>query len=253
MSQLQVEPRMIVTWAILVVIPLLLWRFTLYVRRRGAVPLRSIAAFDALRGLIGRAAEQGKRVHLSLGRSGIGGEQTPTVAAGLNVLRAVADEGAAFGDTPTVTVADPLVLLAAQDAVYRAYKRRGVTPDYVDTDVQLIAPDPTAYAVGAQEIVGAPETGANVMVGHLGDEYLLLGEPGARRQIVQVVGSDALDAQPFLLATSDRALLGEEMFASGAYLQRQPAQVASLCVQDVLRGLAVVAIVIGVLVKTFLS
>lgn len=89
------------------------------------------------------------------------------------------------------------------------------------------------------------------MVGHLDDEYLLLGEPGARRDIVQVAGSDALSAQPFVLATSDRALLGEELYAAGAYLSREPAQVASLYVQDVLRGLAVVAIVIGILLKTF--
>jgi hypothetical protein len=40
------------------------------------------------------------------------------------------------------------------------------------------------------------------------------------------------------------------MYAAGAYLTGRPGQVASLYVQDVLRGLAVVAIVIGILVKT---
>ena len=65
------------------------------------------------------------------------------------------------------------------------------------------------------------------------------------------IGSDALAAQPFMLATSDRVLLGEELYAAGAYLNREPAQVASLYVQDVLRGLAIVAIVIGILFKTF--
>ena len=250
MSQLQVEPLTIITWAILAAIPLLLWRFTLYVRRRASAPLRRIAAFEALRGLMGRTAEQGKRVHLSLGRSGIGGAQTPTVSAGLNVLRAMADEGAAFGDTPIVTVADSVALLAAQDVVYRAHQRQGEATNYAETDVQLIAPDPTAYAIGAQDRVNDEETGANVMVGHLDEEYLLLGEPGAQRQIVQVAGSDALAAQPLMLATSDRVLLGEELYAAGAYLDRRPGQVASLYVQDVLRGLAVVAIVIGILVKT---
>jgi hypothetical protein len=250
MFRLQLEPLTVITWAILAALPLLLWQFTLYVRRRGEVPLRRIAAFEALRGMMGRAAEQGKRVHMSLGRSGIGDAQTPTVSAGLNVLRALADEAAAFGDAPLVTVADPVVLLAAQDALYRAQRRNGEVARYTGTDVQLIAPDPTAYAVGALNVVNDEEIGANVMVGHLGDEYLLLGEPGAGRPIVQVAGSDALSAQSLMLATSDHVLLGEEMFATGAYLGRQPAQVASLYVQDVLRGLAVVAIVIGVLIKT---
>jgi hypothetical protein len=250
MFQLQFEPLTIVVWAIVMAMPLLLWRFTLYVRRRVDLPLRRIVAFEALRGLMGRVAEQGKRVHLSLGRSGVGNGQTPTVASSLNVLRAMADEGVTFDEMPTVTVADPIVLLAAQDVVYRAYQRQGMAASYAATDVQLIAPDPTAYAIGAQDRINEEETGANVMVGHLDDEYLLLGEPGAQRQIVQVAGSDALSAQAFLVATSDRVLLGEEMYAAGAYLTRQPAQVASLYVQDILRGLAVAAIVIGILVKT---
>jgi hypothetical protein len=250
MFQLQFEPLIIVVWVVLVAMPLLLWRFTLYVRRRTDLALRPIAAFEAVRGLMGRVAEQGKRVHLSLGRSGVGDEQTPTVASSLNVLRAMADEGATFDQAPTVTVADPIALLVAQDVVYRAHQRQGMAASYAETDVQFIAPDPVAYAIGAQERVNEEGTGANVMVGHLADEYLLLGEAGAQRQIVQVAGSDALAAQPFALATSDHVLLGEELYAAGAYLTRQPAQVASLYVQDILRGLAVVAIVIGVLVKT---
>jgi hypothetical protein len=251
MFGLQFEPLTIFTWAIGIAIPLLLWRFTLYARRQGDRPLRPIAAFEALRGLMARTTEQGTRVHLSLGRSGVGGEQTSTVSAGLNVLRVMTDEGAALGAAPIVTVADPITLLAAQDVVYRAYQRQGTAASYDRTDVQLIAPDPMAYAVGAQDRVNDKGTGANVMVGHLVDEYLIMGEAGAQRQIVQVAGSDALAAQPFMLATTDRVLLGEEMYAAGAYLTGQPGQVASLYVQDVLRGLAVVAIVIGILVKTF--
>jgi hypothetical protein len=200
---------------------------------------------------MGRATEQDQRVHLSLGRSGVGGVQTPTVSAGLSVLRAMADEGAASGDAPIVTVADPVVLLAAQDAVYRAHKRHGSTAQYDETDVQLIAPDPTSYAAGAQDRIDDQTTGANVMVGHLDQEYLLMGEPGAQRKIVQVVGSDALSAQPYMVSTSDHVLLGEEMYAAGAYLTRKPSQVASLYVQDVMRAIVIVAIAIGILVKTF--
>jgi hypothetical protein len=91
---------------------------------------------------------------------------------------------------------------------------------------------------------------ANVMVGHFGKEYLLLGEAGAQREIVQIAGSNSLAAQPFMLATSDRFLLGEEVFAVGAYLTRRPEHIASLYVQDAMRVLVVIAIVIGVLIKT---
>jgi hypothetical protein len=67
------------------------------------------------------------------------------------------------------------------------------------------------------------------------------------------VGANAVDVQPFMAATADHVLLGEEMFAAGAYLSGDPDQVASLRAQDVLRVAMAVAIVVGVVVKTLLG
>jgi hypothetical protein len=117
----------------------------------------------------------------------------------------------------------------------------------------MIAPDPTAYAIGAQDTINEESIAANVMVGSFGEEYLLMGETGAQREIVQMVGSDSVNAQPWMLATSDHVLLGEELFAAGAYLTHRPAHVASVHVQDTLRILIVVAVAIGVLIKTTLG
>jgi hypothetical protein len=88
------------------------------------------------------------------------------------------------------------------------------------------------------------------MVGHLEDEYLLLGETGAQRDLLQVAGSDALNTQALMTSTAGHTLLGEEMFAAGAYLHRRPPVIASLQVQDVLRVAAVIAILVGVVVKS---
>jgi len=244
-----VEPNFVIAWAVLLAIPLLLLWFV--VRQRGGQPgLRPIAAWEALRGLMGRAAEEGRQVHLSLGRAGVGGEQTAVVSSALDVERHLAGEGAAMGTAPLVTVADPLLMLAAQDTLYRAHQERGRPDDYDATRVQLIAPDPLAYAVGAQDRIDDEQTVANVMTGHLGDEYLLLGETGAQRDLLQVAGSDALNTQAWMTATAKHALLGEELFSAGAYLTRRPALIAALQVQDVLRVAAVIAILVGVLVKS---
>jgi hypothetical protein len=149
-----------------------------------------------------------------------------------------------------VTVADPLLMLAAQDALYRAYREQGHPAGYEPTQVQLVAPDPLAYAVGAQDRIDDERMAANVMVGRQGDEVLLLSETGAQRDLLQVAGSDALNAQALITATAGHVLVGEETFAAGAYLTRRPALVASLQVQDVLRVAAVIAILAGVLFKS---
>jgi len=252
------EPIFVIAGAVLLAIPLLLLWFIVR-QRRHAPALRRIAAWDALRGLVGRALEEGKRVHLSLGRSGVGGEQTAVVSAALDVQRYLARESAGMsasspqGSAETVlltTVADPLLMLAAQNTLYRAYRDRGLAADYDGTQVQLVTPDPLAYAVGAQDQIDDERTAANVMVGHLGDEYLLLGETGAERDLLQVAGSDVLNTQALTTSTAGHVLLGEELFAAGAYLTRRPALIASLQVQDVLRVTMVIAILVGVVVKS---
>jgi hypothetical protein len=212
-----------------------------------------MAAFKALQGLLARAAESGQVVHLAMGSSGIGSEETVLASTGLTVLRYLADQGAALGVAPRVTVSDPALLLAAQDVLYRAYARRGKASEYRSTDVQLIAPDATAYAAGAQDIVNQRDVAANVMIGRFGDEYLLIGEAGAQRDILQVAGSNSVNTQPWMQVTANRVLLGEEVFAAGAYLNGRPEHVGSLHVQDVIRILIVVSIVVGVLVETVLG
>jgi hypothetical protein len=244
------DPSTVITWAVLLAIPLLLLWFVVR-HARWSPTLRPIAAWEVLRGLIGRATEEGKQVHLSLGRSGVGGEQTAVISAALDVQRHLVREGAAMRSaTPTVTVADPLLMLVAQDTLYRAHQAQGQPADYDATQVQLVAPDPLAYAVGAADRIDDEQTAANVAVGHLGDEYLMLGETGAQRDLLQVAGSDVLSAQALMTASADHVLLGEELFAAGAYLTRRPALIAALQVQDVLRIAAVIAILVGVIVKS---
>jgi hypothetical protein len=236
---------------LVLLVPLLLWWFVRRVRQGKGYPLRRIRAYEALRGVLGQATESGKKVHVTVGSGGIGGDQTVAVSAGLAVLRYLADQGASMGVSPLVTVADPVALLAAQDTLYRAYQQAGRGSEYRSTDVALIAPDPTAYAVGAQDVGTGDDVSVNVMVGSFGQEYLLLGEAGAhQREVMQVAGSNQLSAQPFVVATADHALIGEEIFAGGAYLDDRPEHIASLQVQDLLRVGIVIAILVGVVVKS---
>jgi hypothetical protein len=222
-------------------------------RRPHDFPFRPIAAYQALEGLLGRAAESGRMAHLSLGTAGIGDEQTLMAVVSLSVLRYLAEQGAAFRFSPITTTANAALLLAAQDVLYRARERVGIAPGFRPTDVQFIAPEPAAYAIGAQDIISRESVATNVMIGYFGPEYLLMGEPGARRDIVQIAGSNAVSPQAFILATANRALLGEEAFVASAYLTRRSEQIASLRLQDALRVAVVAAIVIGVIVKSVLG
>jgi hypothetical protein len=231
---------------LLLVLPVLAF-LTSRVRAGKTGDMRPLPGLEDLSGAIGRAAETGQPLHVSVGVAGVGGTATSETWAGLTVLAELADEAAAC-DTPlVVTVADPTVLPLAQDILQRAYTRHGNPKGYDPTQVRLIAPNSMAYAAGVMGVVKRESLAANVMIGLFGDEYLLIGETGVQKGIRQVVGTSEPRTLPFVHATADEALTGEDMFAGGAYTARLPIQVGSLLVADWARwAIALVIIVVSV-------
>jgi hypothetical protein len=219
------------------------------VRAGREMNLRPLAGFDALRGLSARAAESGQTLHVSLGVSGISGEDMAATLAGLTVLDYLAEQGATFDAPPIVTVADPTLLPVAQDVLRHAYTRQGDIENYDPKKVRLISPEPIAYAAGVMDVLGHEPLAATIMVGHFGDEYLLMGEVGANKGISQIGGTINPQTLPFVFASADHVLIGEEIFAGGAYLASLPAHIGSLVAQDVMRVLGFVVIVLLVLAK----
>ena len=57
---------------------------------------------------------------------------------------------------------------------------------------------------------------------------------------------------PFVYATADEMLVGEEMYAAGAYLSEKPWHISCLLAQDWMRWAIVLAIIGLVIAKTVL-
>ena len=236
---------------LLLILPILFY-LTSRVRASKAGELRSIPAMDGLPELVGRSAETGRPLHVSVGVAGVGGSLTSDTWAGLALLSQLADE-AATCDTPLiVTVSDATVLPIAQDIVRRAFIRNGNPEGYDPTQVQLIAPNSMAYASGVAGILEREPLTANVMVGQFGDEYLLMGETGARQGVRQIVGTADPATLPFVHASADEALIGEEIYAGSAYTAQRPIQIGSLVAEDWLRWLVVAGILVATVLKILL-
>jgi len=219
--------------------------------REGRKPvLRSIPGYEALSNYVGRATESGRSLHISMGTGGIGTEATAETLAGLAVLEHIATQAAVTGLKPIVTVSDPSLLPAAQDVLQSSYAAHGYLGEYDPTCVRFISTDNVAYAAGVADILEHAEVEANVMVGSFGDEFLLMSEVGARRGIGQVGGTTSPLILPFIYSSVDHALIGEEIFAAGAYLLDKTSHIASLAAQDWLRTATIITIVIGILART---
>ena len=237
---------------LLLILPILFY-LTSRVRAGKTDALRTIPAMEGLPELVGRSAETGRPLHVSVGVAGVGGSLTSDTWAGLALLSQLADKAAAC-DTPLmVTVSDATVLPIAQDIIRRAFIRNGNPEGYDPTTVQLVAPNSMAYAAGVAGILEREPLTATVMVGQFGDEYLLMGETGARLGVRQIVGTADPTTLPFVHASADETLTGEEMFAGSAYASRRPIQVGSLLAEDWLRWLVVAGILIATVLKILLG
>ena len=62
---------------------------------------------------------------------------------------------------------------------------------------------------------------------------------------LSLAGSDSIPAQAVLLATAQEPLIGEELYAAGAYTGVHPIHKASLRAQDILRWLVMGVILVG--------
>jgi len=89
----------------------------------------------------------------------------------------------------------------------------------------------------------------NIMIGHFGPEAALLTEASDRENISVIGTSDNLAGQAVLFVNTQDVLIGEELFATGAYLGAGSTHVASLTVQDILRWLVILVLLGGAFSK----
>jgi hypothetical protein len=177
-------------------------------------------------------------------------ETTADSLAGLAVLNYLAEQAATTGVPPTISMADPMVMLFAQNALRAAHAAVPEQAEEAYRHVQWIAPQPAAYAAGVMNLLNINKAGANVMLGHFGDEYLLMGETAAQRGMAQVGGASNPNTLPFVYVTAQEALLGEEIYAGGAYLQKRPAHLGSLMAQDTMRWLVALLVLGGIIIAS---
>lgn len=211
---------------------------TILRRRRETRPtLRDIPGLEKLPEELARAAESGRPLHLALGAGEVGGTETLSSLAALQVLEGLVEQAVSYGVAPVITVGDPALLLLAQDVVRRAYDRSEVPELYDPTQVRFVAMAPLAYAAAAIP-VGAPERVAGrVVAGRYGAEASLITDMSEQRGISKTAALDAPAAIGALYPATPRLAVGEDLYAAGAQLKKTEQHVTGLIAQDVLRVL----------------
>lgn len=220
-------------------------------RRRSpaAAPLRPIEAYERLNRSVGLAVENGTRLHISLGRGNFFTARGGSALAGLAMLRRLAERTSVSDRPPVVTSGDASLAILSQDTLQSGYQAAGAQEQYRFTTGRLTGLTPFSYAAGALSTIHDENVSANIVMGDLGTESALLAEAADREDSSLIAASDDLSAQSVFFATAQDPLIGEELFAAGAYVGSGASHEASLHVQDILRWVIILAILIGSLLK----
>lgn len=234
---------------VLLVAAVLLLAFTFF-RRKSPAVFRTIEAYERLKHAVGQAVEDGSRLHVSIGRGNLFTSRGGSALAGLAMLRRLSERTSLSDHPPIVSSGDASLAVLSQDTLQSGYRAAGAEDQYRFTTGRLTGLTPFSFAAGTMPIISSENVSTNVVIGNFGAEAALLAEAADRENSDLIAASDDLSAQSILYASSQDPLIGEELFAAGAYLGAGASHDASVQVQDILRWLVILAI-FGVAILKF--
>lgn len=236
--------------AVLILFLGLLIFFLIIGNRRPAV-FRTIRGYESLKAAIERAVEAGERVHLSLGTGSVIGADSAPAYAGLVLLKSVAST-TTLSDKPVLaTSGDGAMAILAQDSLRSAYAEAGVEERYQALSGRMLGPTPWSYVANLPILLPSEDVSVHILAGSFGSEGALAADFGERFECFTLGGTDDAQTQALLYATAEHPLIGEEIFAAGAYMDVGNVHKASLRVQDTIRMIIVIGILIGAVLSIF--
>jgi hypothetical protein len=220
-----------------------------FIHRRSPFTFRNIRAFSRVRRAASMVVEDGTRLHISLGSASVLTPAGASALAGLALLRRLGEITSLSDRPPVATTGSGVLNLLAQDTLRAAHETVAIDQTFDMNQARLTGFTPLSYAAGVMPSIRDENISTNVLIGNFGPEVGLLIEAADRQNTPIIAASDSLPAQAVLYAASAEPLIGEELFAAGAYVQAGATHAASLVVQDILRWLIIVALIAGAVLK----
>jgi hypothetical protein len=191
--------------------------------------IRKIPGLDAIDEAVGRATEMGKPV---IYVPGIGGMSSISTIASVFILGEVSKKIAQYDSAIKVPHYDPIVYTVAKETVKQSYIEAERPDSYRDDINVYVTSDQFAYAAAIDGMITREKPAACFYMGYFMAESLLLAEVGASSGAIQIAGTDVDHQLPFFVTACDYTLIGEELYAAGAYISKEPMLVSALKVQD---------------------
>lgn len=209
--------------------------------------IRRIAGLNAIDEAVGRATEMGKPV---LYLTGLHDLSSIATLASISILSHVSQKTAEYETPILVPNCRSIVMVTVREVVKEAYIAAGKADHFQEDNITYLTDDQFGFTSGVDGIMVREKPAANFYLGHFMAESLIYAETGHSVGAIQIAGTEEFSQIPFFITACDYTLIGEELFAAGAYLSRQPRDVGSLRGQDIGKILVIALILIGTLLQT---
>ena len=213
-----------------------------FARRGRSFYVRPIPGLSAVDEAIGRATEMGRPI---LFVSGLGTSGDVATLAAFSLLGRVARKTAEYQTQVLVPCYDPIVMTIAQEIVKAGYIDSGRPDLYRADDIFFVTQDQFSYTAAVNGIMLRERPATNFYIGKFYAESLVLAETGNLAGSIQIAGTDEMTQIPFFVAACDYTLIGEELYASSAYLSQEPPLLGTLKAQDYGKVVSVAILAIG--------
>jgi hypothetical protein len=203
------------------------------------ITVRHIAAIEMISYGVARAAEAGKSIIFTTGISTLG----PVFFACLTLLKGILQKAKQL-HVPVILPQNSPECVAYLESFLEQNEFHDSSPA---PSVQFLSEDQFAFASGYMGLVHRHQTETAFLFGQFAGESLILSEAGRQVNAFQIAGSVSPEQVPFFICTCDYTLIGEELFAAGAYLSGDSSDLGNLRSQDILKLLLMLIIVVGII------
>ncbi|HCX59218.1 MAG TPA: hypothetical protein DG355_00980, partial [Candidatus Cloacimonas sp.] len=210
--------------------------------------IRPIAGLQEIDNAIGRATEMGRPMLYCMGNGSI--SDVATIAS-MGILGLVARRAAEYDTKLIVPCYDYIIMPIAQEIVREAHYAVGRPDTYDRNNVFYLTNVQFAYVAGVNGIMIRERMATNFFLGYFAAEALLMTETGNTVGAVQIAGTDAVTQIPFFITTCDYTLIGEELYAASAYLNREPMLLGTLKAQDYFKFFILSIVIVGAILSSF--
>ncbi len=232
----------------LIISTVLLW-ITINQSRKNPFTIRRLPALDELDDGIGRATEMGRPVYIDYAATNklrTGGRQTGGILAGINIINYVARRCAELDCDLIIPCGSTDHLVIAEETARAAYLAEGKIDQYKTDTVRFISEDTMAFQAGVVGMIMREKPATGILVGAPGWPTQAQLESLNRVGAISIAGVDT-PTRLHDMACADYALYGSDIFATAAYLTKDPVLSGSIRAQDIMTLITVGTLLLGLL------